>query len=212
MNKTQKIKATFDNNAKLYQDKFMDVSLYHEMLEIFCSNLHKQNSQVLDIACGPGNITRHMLQRRPDLYIMGIDIAENMLELAEKNNPGAKFINMDARHIATIGRKFDGVICGFCLPYLLKDEAVKLIGDAAKILNSDGVLYLSTMEDDNSKSGWKRSGSGKDELYMSYHEAAYLVAALETSGFYIINIKRQRYAGADGADVTDLEIVARINT
>jgi 23S rRNA G2069 N7-methylase RlmK/C1962 C5-methylase RlmI len=52
-------------------------------------------------------------------------------------------------------------MCGFCLPYLSKEEAVKLIRDAAAILNPDGVFYISTMEDDYSKSDFKHQVQAK---------------------------------------------------
>lgn len=35
-------------------------------------------------------------------------------------------------------------MCGFCLPYLSKEETEKLINDVSRLLNPEGVFYIST--------------------------------------------------------------------
>jgi len=75
-----------------------------------------------------------------------------MLALAKKNNPTAEFQLLDSREILKLNKTYDAIMCGFCLPYLTKEEAIQLMEDAAKILNANGVIYISTMEDDYSKS------------------------------------------------------------
>ncbi|MCB0696285.1 MAG: methyltransferase domain-containing protein [Chitinophagaceae bacterium] len=207
MNKTKEAVEVFDKHAQAYADKFMDISLYHDSLDVFCGLL-KDNATILELACGPGNITKYMLDKRPDLQLLGTDLSANMLELAKTNNPAAAFQLMDCRDIAGIGRKYDGIVCGFCMPYLSKQEATQLIKDAAAILNNNGALYISTMEDDHNKSGYETGSSG-DSIYMYYHEAGYLLHALAENGFTVIDLQRKQYAHNDGVTVTDLLITAR---
>src|SRR5690606_4608879 len=95
---------------------------------------------------GPGNITRYLLAKRPDFTIDAIDIAPNMIELAKQNNPTANFEVMDCRGIAGISKKYDGIICGFCMPYLSKSDCGQLIADSANLLKDNGILYFSTIE------------------------------------------------------------------
>lgn len=206
MDHTKNTISIFDKLASVYQDKFMDVSLYHDSLEVFCNNL-LQNATVLELACGPGNITKYLLQKRPDLKIIGTDLAPNMIELAKINNPGADFQLLDCRDVGKMNRKFDAILCGFGLPYLSKEEAVQFITDAGNQLNSDGVLYISTMEDDNSKSGLK-TGSTGDQMYQNFHQADYLAKALEANDFKITDISRKHYLHNE-QETTDLIIIAR---
>jgi len=152
MNKTQIAVNIFDKCVSLYQDKFMDVSLYHSGFDLFCNSIKKQNAEILELACGRGNITKYLLDKRPDFKILGTDLAPNMLALAKKNNPTAEFQLLDSREILKLNKTYDAIMCGFCLPYLTKEEAIQLMEDAAKILNANGVIYISTMEDDYSKS------------------------------------------------------------
>ncbi|MEP7169372.1 MAG: class I SAM-dependent methyltransferase [Bacteroidota bacterium] len=207
MDKTKIAIDVFNKLANAYQDKFMDVSLYCVSLDFFCSHIKKENAGILELACGPGNITKYLLHKRPDFKVSGIDLAANMIKLAEINNPEAEFQLMDCREIGTIDKKYDAIMCGFCLPYLSKDEALKLISDASKLLNAEGLFYLSTMEDEYSKSGFKKGSSG-DEIYMNYHQADYLTEALKKNHFKILSLKRQDYHEADGTKMIDLILIS----
>ncbi len=111
---------TWNKIAGLYQDKFMDLDLYNDTYDRFCEEILNVDAKVLEIGCGPGNITRYILSKRPDLILEGIDVAPDMILLAQKNNPGAVFHEMDARKIDMLGGKYDAVVCGFCMPYLSK--------------------------------------------------------------------------------------------
>ncbi|SEW53059.1 class I SAM-dependent methyltransferase [Chitinophaga arvensicola] len=198
----------FNKNAALYQQKYMNVEPYHASFDLFCQHIPQENAAILEIGCGPGNVTRYLRDRRPDFRILATDIAPNMLELARVNSPGATFEPMDARDISHISQQFNGIMCGFCLPYLNQEEAAKLIADAADRLLPGGVLYLSTMEDDYEKSGVVTSSAG-DKVYMYYHPAAALTTDLENSGFEVIFTDRKQYPGFDGNMTTDLLLLAR---
>lgn len=197
----------FDKRANEYQAKFMDVGLYHDTFNLFCNSIKKENADILEIACGPGNITRYLLTKRPDFQILGIDLAPNMLELAKRNNPTAIFQCMDCRDIGLLEKKYDAIMCGFCLPYLSKEESIQFISDAGKLLEPNGVLYISTMEDDYDNSRLESSSSG-DQMYVHYHEADYLTQALLDNDFEIIALQRKEYPKQDGSTTTDLVIIA----
>ena len=196
----------FNKLADSYQDKFMDVSLYHDSLNSYCKAITKEKAEILELACGPGNITKYLLEKRPDLRILGTDLAPNMIALAKINNPTADFYLMDCRAITSLNKKFDGILCGFGLPYLTKDEAIQFIKDSSQQLNENGVLYISTMEDDNFKSGFK-TGSTGDQMFQNFHQADYLSVALEENGFTIIHLDRKEYMHNE-EKTTDLIIIA----
>ncbi|CAM3886285.1 MULTISPECIES: class I SAM-dependent methyltransferase [Flavobacterium] len=200
--------SLFNKNANLYEEKYMDISLYHKSLDLFCDTLNNKNAKLLEVACGPGNITSYLIRNEPDFKILGTDLAPNMIELAKVNNPTANFQLLDCRTISSLGAKFDGIISGFCLPYLSKEEAIKFIFDSATQLNEKGVLYISTMEDYNSKSNYVKGSTG-EELFMNYHEASYLTNALEINNFEIISIDRIEYETIPNEKTVDLIIIAR---
>jgi len=210
MDQTKMVKAVFNDYAELYQEKFMATDLYHNALDLFCNAMKSGKADILEIACGPGNITQYLLQQNPSFNILGIDLAPKMLDLARINNPSATFQLMDARDISQLKPSFDGIVCGFCLPYLSKAEALAFIQDAASLLKPGGCLYLSTMEDDYHLSGLEVSNSGKGPaIYIYYHEEDYLKAALEEAGFEIIALKRQKYPEAKRPSTQDLLVIGR---
>ncbi len=181
MDASRETLETWNKNASLYQDKFMDLDLYNETYDYVCKSL-TDKAEVLDIGCGPGNITRYLLSKRPDLNIYGIDIAFNMISLAKKNNPTANFSVMDCRQTSQLTTKFDGIICGFCLPYLSQTESTKLIFDAYNLLTKDGLIYLSFVEGDPNKSGFQVGSSG-DRAYFYYHTLEHLKIQLAENEF-----------------------------
>lgn len=209
MDSTQKAVEIFDRMADVYAQKFMDVSLYHETLDIFCSAIDKENASIIELACGPGNITKYLLQQRPDLKILGTDLAPNMIALAQENNPGAAFQLLDCRAVKSLNKHCDAIMCGFALPYLSEREAEQLIKDASEILTADGVLYISTMEEnEEQQSGIKKSSAG-DEVYMYYHNTERLTNALKANGFTILDARRIEYMTGD-AHVTDVVVIGRL--
>jgi 2-polyprenyl-3-methyl-5-hydroxy-6-metoxy-1,4-benzoquinol methylase len=201
---------TYNKSAVAFQNKFMDMDLYNDTYDKFCSFIEIKEARILEIACGPGNITRYLLRKRPDFKILAIDLAEKMIDLARINNPAANFRVMDCRKIDQFNEQFDAIMGGFCMPYLSDQECGKLIRDASKLLNQNGVLYLSTMEDDCNKSGFETTSfSGSDKVYIYYHQSEFIINELKANGFMNIDVQRKNYPESNGTFTTDLIIIAR---
>ena len=174
---------TYNKAAKQFEDKFMNLNLYNDSYDKFCKLVDKRNADIFEIACGPGNIT---------------------------NNPAGEFMVMDCRDIYKIDKKYEAIMCGFCLPYLTREESAKLIGDASGLIHPDGLIYISTMEGDYTKSGFEKPGfSDQGMIYIHYHQEDYLTKALNDSGFEIIALHRQDYPEHDGRISTDMIIIAK---
>jgi 2-polyprenyl-3-methyl-5-hydroxy-6-metoxy-1,4-benzoquinol methylase len=183
---------TWNRIAVLYQDKFMDLDLYNETYDYICDSISKVNPKILEIGCGPGNIGKYLLAKRPDFDIWGIDVAPNMIELARKNNPNAKYAVMDCRNISEITTKFDAIICGFCLPYLSHTDSRNLITDCSNLLRENGLIYISFVEGDPNNSGFQIGSSGNRSFFY-YHEIESLTLALNESKFEKLKIFNLEY-------------------
>lgn len=187
-------KETFDtwnNIASLYQDKFMNLDLYNDTYDFICNTIATPNAKLLEIGCGPGNITKYLLSQRPDFDIFGIDIAPNMIELAKKNNPTANFAVIDSREIKNLDKKYDGIIVGFCLPYLSPTESNELISNSYDLLNENGLLYLSFVEGNPEESDFKVGSGGR--VYFHYHNLDDLITQLKKSNFDQLEIFKVKY-------------------
>ncbi len=170
----------------------MGLKLYNDTYDLICNVVIKNKATILEIDCGPGNITKYLLSKRPDFNIFGIDIAPNMIELAKINNPKANFAVMDSRNISEIETKYDAIVCGFCLPYLSETDSQKLIFEANYLLNNSGFLYLSFVEGDPNKSGFQ-AGSTGNRSYFYYHNLDQLKAQLLQNSFEDLKIFKVEY-------------------
>lgn len=201
---------TYNVSAKNYQDKFMTMDLYNDTYDAFCKLIKKNHANILEIATGPGNVTQYLYSKRPDFKIFGTDLAPEMIELAKQNNPQAEFAVMDCREIDAIGKQFDGIMCAFCLPYLSKEESKQLISNSSQLLNAEGILYLSCMEGDYTKSGYETTSfSGANRVFVYYHQADFLANCLTESGYEVLNLQRKKYPEPDGSFLIDMIFIAQ---
>lgn len=191
MDRNKETFDTWNNIASLYQDKFMNLDLYNDTYDFICKAIATPNAKLLEIGCGPGNITKYLLSQRPDFDIFGIDIAPNMIELAKKNNPTANFAVMDSREIKNLYKKYDGIIVGFCLPYLSPTESNELISNSYDLLNENGLLYLSFVEGNPEESDFKVGSGGR--VYFHYHNLDDLITQLKKSNFDQLEIFKVKY-------------------
>jgi len=183
---------TWNKIASIYQDKFMDQELYNDTYDFICNSIKKSNAKILEIGCGPGNITKYLLFKRPDFEIFGIDIAPKMIEFAQKNNPSARFKVMDSRKISELKESYDAIVCGFCLPYLSQKDSEKLFFDSSNLLNNHGLLYLSFVEGDPDKSDFKVGISG-DRVYFYFHKLSEIIKQLTENHFENIKVVKVAY-------------------
>jgi tRNA G46 methylase TrmB len=63
-------------NWQIYiRSTFMNLDLYNDSYDAFCSLLSQEKPPILEIGCGPGNITKYLLSKIPSAHWLGIDIA-----------------------------------------------------------------------------------------------------------------------------------------
>lgn len=199
--------ALFNKLADSYQQKFFSVDAYKTFLDEFLSYL-KPGAKVLDVACGPGNISHYLLNSGKNLHITGIDLAPNMISLARTNNPEAQFFVHNALHIDSLNGSFDALVAGFLFPYFSWDQVRAFLKKAHTALNPGGILYISTMEDLYEKSRIRTSSSG-DQLMMYFYECAFLESTLLELGFEVLSTHRQAYTISETESDTDLIILAK---
>jgi 2-polyprenyl-3-methyl-5-hydroxy-6-metoxy-1,4-benzoquinol methylase len=187
---------TWNKLAQLYHDKFFNLNIYNDSYDTFCDSVKTNNASILEIGCGPGNITHYLLTQRPDFNILGIDYAPDMIRIAKQNNPSANFMVMDCRNIRELKTRFDGIICGFCIPYLTPAETEDLISNCTSLLNQNGLLYISFVEGKLSESRLMTSSTG-EKLFFNFYQSDYLIQLLTQSGYtdlQMIKVPYQRSA------------------
>lgn len=207
-NRRKQTLRTWDKLADLYQEKFMFLTLYDESYDDFLARLIKKDSSILEIGCGPGNISRYLLNKNTALQIDGIDSSPNMVALAKKNNPSACYEIMDSKDVGNIKKSYDGIVCGFCLPYLSKKELSDLLKSSNQLLHEHGILYLSTIEGNYANSDYQ-TGSTGDKIYVYYYESDFLKSQLRKFQFELLREFRISYTKSNGKEENHLILIAK---
>ncbi|RKX71670.1 hypothetical protein DRP53_00870 [candidate division WOR-3 bacterium] len=97
--------------------------------------------RVLDLACGTGEPTRHLI--RAGFDVVGLDRSEAMLEVAKAKLPDVKFIQADIRDF-TLDERFDIVTSYYdSINYLLSEADLRSCFQSVfAVLNSPGLFIF----------------------------------------------------------------------
>jgi ubiquinone/menaquinone biosynthesis C-methylase UbiE len=108
--------------------------------------------RVLDLACGPGTLTRRLAALvGPDGEVVGVDLAEGMLELARAAAiPNARFELMDISQLGFAARSFDAVTCGHGLQFV--PDLGQALGESRRVLRPASPFAASFPADSSSRS------------------------------------------------------------
>ncbi|APU69498.1 class I SAM-dependent DNA methyltransferase [Christiangramia flava] len=209
MNKrTKNTVQLFDKYAESYAQRFMDVSLYAPSLKEFCRLLPPHGS-MLELGCGPGNVTAFLLKQREDLQILATDLSEEMLKITRKNLPGISCRPLNFKELENWPHRYEAVMAAFCLPYLNQAETASFMHQLAVILEPGGIIYMSLMEGDHELSGMQKSSNGQDEMMIFYHSRDWLLAQLQEKGFEVVFDQLIDQPEEHRSSGKDLVIIAR---
>ncbi|MFW9783739.1 MAG: class I SAM-dependent methyltransferase [Candidatus Heimdallarchaeota archaeon] len=130
-------KKAWDNAARIYNEEFD--GKVHNLFNYYCEKLPK-GGYVLDLGSGTGiPYTKLLIER--DFKVLGIDLSTEMIKIARKNVPNAKFKVMSMIDL-NFKNKFDGIFSSYSMlqlnPSLFKETAAKIV----QALKRGGIFYL----------------------------------------------------------------------
>lgn len=111
------------------------------LAEKLLSFIPEKFGTILDVACGKGATTRHLLRYYAPRNVTGINISERQLETAKENAPGCTFFVMNATALAFPDASFDAVICVEAAFHF--DTREQFFRKAHRVLKPGGHLVLS---------------------------------------------------------------------
>jgi ubiquinone/menaquinone biosynthesis C-methylase UbiE len=116
---SEKVKDHFNRIANKREEYKRKNSYYHNYIQNFCRFHITENSKVLELGCGTGDLLKSV---KP-LEGVGIDISDEMIKIAKKKNPKLNFILGDVHNIK-LQTKFD---------YILMTDLIGDLGDIQKV-------------------------------------------------------------------------------
>lgn len=129
------------------------VPIFQCLYDVIATNVanaskHRSSLEILDVGCGPGEpaitISRSLHQRHVQHHILGIDLSEKMIQLAnarsqENKGGGVVFQAKEVSElVSTHQHSFDFVNCSLVLMYM--PNALESLQQMSALLKPDGLL------------------------------------------------------------------------
>ena len=86
----------YTNHSEIYEMMYQTFINYDEEYAYYSDKLKKYNAgSVIELGCGTGSLASRFTANGFDYT--GLDLNKTMLDIAERKNPGAKFIEADMK-------------------------------------------------------------------------------------------------------------------
>jgi len=137
--KTEESRMNYNRKAKEY-DKTFEGRFTIPYNTFICDNiLLTDEDTILDVACGNGRLLR-MLSQKAKINAFGIDISEEMIKIASKDNEQINFVVCSADQTPFDDNKFDLIIVCCAFHHFVHPQA--FMTEAERILKSGGKLLI----------------------------------------------------------------------
>lgn len=140
----------YDRRQALIVEKKQKV--LHSMVRIvvyFCQKRAICNPTILDIGCGPGTLSRPLLEKLPNSTVVGVDVSDQMIEVAKRDlvpKYGSRFsgyvsnFNSDNFWISSIDKEYDFIVSSIALHYLSDTRRQPFFKEVFNHLNERGIF------------------------------------------------------------------------
>lgn len=137
-----KVRQQYDHLAAVYDQRWNN---YVANTLSFLKNWTQISplAVVLDVGCGTGEFERLMLSEHPTQQMVGVDISEKMLLVAEqkcRDYPNVSFHTASASRLPFTSNSFDVVVSASSFHYF--DDPHAALAEMKRILKPDGRLVI----------------------------------------------------------------------
>jgi malonyl-CoA O-methyltransferase len=139
----QKIAQSFSRAAPTYDAA---ASLQRAVGEQLLSYLPApaQQEVVLDVGSGTGVFTRRLQQQYPAAQVVGVDIAQGMLQFARQQSPAAlQWVGGDAEHLPFASGSVDLVFSSLAIQWC--HQLSPLLAELQRVLRDGGCLLIASL-------------------------------------------------------------------
>jgi len=143
--------------ADVYHEMYRSIFDYEKEFRLYDELLKKYDrNSVLEIGCGSGNLAPYFLKN--NYTYLGLDLFDEMLDLARKNHPDATFIRSDMRDLH-LEQTFGAVIVtGRSLCYITSNRGIMMALESIhKTLEDGGILIFDSFDANETIPNLKKS-------------------------------------------------------
>lgn len=185
-----------------FDEKIGSLKNYDESYDDFVSGA-KQKTNLLDLACGPGNVSAFIKKMQPDIEICCVDLSEDMLEIAKNKIEDGEFYKADILDITIPKRKYDLIVCAFGLPYIESDKISTFVKEVNRFSKKGTAIYISCMAG-NLIEEEPMSFAENSTILVQRHKKEDIIKCFQLFEFELANYKTIDYSEPDGSIPTDM--------
>ena len=100
----------------------------------------KRSASVLDLGCGYGRLSKVLAHSRPDVFLIGQDLALGYSRMFHQN--AGPCVCAEAEHLPFTDASFDGVLAVTCMMYAQRARAAQWLAGVHRVLKPGGTLLL----------------------------------------------------------------------
>lgn len=105
-----------------------------------------QPKVIIDMGCGPGEMSSRLQKRYPDALVLALDSAEPMIQYAKQFTTLTTCVCADGLRLPLRDQTVDLIFANFFLPWQL--DFVAVLREWRRVLRKDGVLMLTALGPD----------------------------------------------------------------
>lgn len=175
---TRELRAAHDVLAEFYAKRVgspLERIADRAVLNLFCDLVLDADlgTSVGDIGCGTGRLAPYLASC--GLAPHGVDLSEEMVRVARRDQPGFPFDVADLRSLPFEEASLAGAVCWYSLMYLAEADRPSAFAELHRVVKSGGYMVTAYKSGDSSPGrGGKGSGLGVefDVYWLSPEEVA----------------------------------------
>ncbi|MBU1119058.1 class I SAM-dependent methyltransferase [Patescibacteria group bacterium] len=175
----------YDKTAKEY-DEWANSYNMQSAYEQFREYMDKTEGVIIDVGSGTGRDARALTDSGYEVH--GVDLSDNMLQIAKIKARNATFHKMDFRHLEFDDNHFDGFWANASLFLVVRPELEESIKELYRVTRKGGTGYLSFEEGEGLKIKEVDKETKKQQELYSYSEVRDL---LKEVGFRVLMTERK---------------------
>lgn len=175
----------YDKNADNYAKSLYEVAPM-DAIEAFIKHLPK-NAHILEAGCGPGR--ESVIFKKKGIKTTGVDLSQELLRIAEKNNPGVEYIKTNFLNLPLKNNIFDGIWAHASLVHLETIlDVQKALKEFNRVLKLGGFLLVEVKEKtDKKETAIIVDSLSNHERFFRYYTKEGIQKLIKEAGFEIIN-------------------------
>ncbi|WP_406726107.1 methyltransferase domain-containing protein [Streptomyces sp. GD-15H] len=206
---TDTVRAFYDAIAEDYADHFRDTFAARPLdlaLLAGFAGLVGAGGEVADLGCGPGWATAHLASC--GLNVFGLDLSEQMLGVARRENPGLRFEQGSMREPGLPDGSLAGVVSWYSSVHAPQDELPALFAGFRRILAPGGYLLLAFQAGEEALRVERPFGHPV-VLDFQRRRPEQMVNVLEAAGFTLVLRSERAADEAQGESAPQAFLIAR---